>query len=47
MESFTQMTTQVDIGEPTETVELRIAWEKLADLDFFTKSDPVCEVYLK
>ena len=41
------MLTQAGIGEPTDVVELHIAWEKLADLDFFTESDPVCEVYLK
>jgi Ca2+-dependent lipid-binding protein len=35
------------LGEPTDVVEIHISCEKLPDLDIFSKSDPVCHVYMK
>lgn len=34
------------LGEPTEKVSLHISCQNLPDLDYITKSDPTCFVYL-
>ena len=34
-------------GEPTDVVSIHISCHKLADMDYFSKSDPVCVVYMK
>ena len=42
-----QVLAAAGVGEPTDIVSIHISCQKLADLDYFSKSDPVCVVYMK